>query len=87
LYNNIYTTDLPSLTQNYENITKSKVKLTSQDNPDDYLKTYDIVKRKIDYFGLSHHYAIYLGDKKVAHISGLKEIIGKTDELYARIDS
>ncbi|CAG8667742.1 1398_t:CDS:2, partial [Paraglomus brasilianum] len=87
LYNNEYSRKLPSLKQNYENITKKKVKLFFQENPDDYLKQYDIVKRKIDNIGISHHYAIYLGNNQVAHISGSKEVMGETDDLYARIDS
>lgn len=69
LYNNLYTFTLPSLTQNYKNVVKTKIAISPQTNPDDYLKPYDIIKRKIDKLGVTHHFAVYLGNSKVAHIS------------------
>ncbi|CAI2189044.1 20470_t:CDS:2, partial [Funneliformis geosporum] len=60
IINNVYTTDLPSLTQNYENIAKSKIRVPSQSNLNDYIKPLDIVRvdRKR---GTYQHVAIYLG--------------------------
>ncbi|CAI2199213.1 14161_t:CDS:2, partial [Funneliformis geosporum] len=68
ILNNIYTTDLPSLTQNYENIAKSKIRVPSQSNLDDYIKPLDIVR--VDRKGGAYqHVAIYLGNRKVVHIN------------------
>jgi len=67
-HNNIYTLKLPPLVQNYANVREKKIKISLQDNPDDYLKPHDIVKvgRR---GGLYQHVAIYLGDKKVVHVN------------------
>ncbi|CAH1756432.1 13156_t:CDS:2 [Entrophospora sp. SA101] len=73
LYNNIYTTELPSLNQNYKNVSKKEIEIPTQFEPDDYIRPYDIIKRKIK-GTLAYHYAIYLGNKQVVHISG-KEVI------------
>ncbi|CAG8683731.1 7044_t:CDS:2, partial [Ambispora gerdemannii] len=87
IYNNCYITELLSLVQNYKNIEKSRVKLSPQANPDDYLKPYDIVKldRK---GGVYQHVAIYLGNKKVAHIPDPKSSvkIDKPELIKKHID-
>lgn len=86
IYNNIYTTELPSLTQSYKNVTKSKVKSSPDENYlDDYIKPYDIIKvnRK---GGVYQHVAIYLGSKRIAHISKEKNENSPRD-FRARIDT
>ncbi|CAG8477145.1 15729_t:CDS:2 [Cetraspora pellucida] len=69
LCNNRYTFYLPPLSQDYKNV--KKVLLPPRVNPDDYIRPYDIVKvnRK---GGTYQHVAIYLGDRKVAHIPDTK---------------
>ncbi|CAI2168496.1 18539_t:CDS:2 [Funneliformis geosporum] len=70
IHNNIYTTKLPPLNQDYKNVSKRKIKISNDFNPDDYIRKYDIVERKIkELFGFAHHFAIYLGNGEVAHIS------------------
>ncbi|CAJ0925562.1 19201_t:CDS:2 [Entrophospora sp. SA101] len=92
MYNNIYTFDLPSLSQNYKNVARRKITFLSQTNPNDYIKPYDIVKRKIDKFGMTHHYAVYLGNNEegvpeVVHIYNLEEGKKSGKDLGARIDT
>ncbi|CAI2195068.1 18332_t:CDS:2, partial [Funneliformis geosporum] len=68
IHNNVYTSNLPTLSQNYKNIVRTTKKLSSKDNPNNYIKPYDIIKvnRKS---GLYQHAAIYLGEGKVAHVN------------------
>ncbi|CAG8685255.1 8185_t:CDS:2, partial [Ambispora leptoticha] len=67
LYNNFYTLDLPALSRDYKNVIKFTKNLSLNNNPDDYLKPYDIVKvnRK---GGTYQHAAIYLGNAKEIEI-------------------
>jgi len=52
-------------------VRESEVETTTANfDPDDYLKPLDIIKRKMkESGGTTYHYAIYLGNGKVANIS------------------
>lgn len=88
LYTNAYSRKLPSLTQNYQNVTRIEKKLTNQDiNPDDFLQPYDIVCRKVA-SAPAYYAGIYLGDGRVAYISDLELDKGNEKKFFkAKIDN
>lgn len=61
----------------------SKKKLEDIDNPDEYIRPLDIVLRKIS--SLTNHVGIYLGNKKVCHISD-REVQSKLEKNLIRND-
>src|SRR5438874_2299718 len=62
-----------------------KEKIDSLQNPDEYIKCFDVVKRKIRGTTL-YHFAVYLGNKQVVHISSYNSIVDQLKEYQKKLD-
>jgi|SRR6185312_17533555 len=67
---------------------KERLKLDNDiiSNPDEYIRPYDVVKRKIREKNTqiklpAYHFAVYLGDKRVVHV------FRENEEMRATVDS
>jgi hypothetical protein len=58
-----------------------------KNNPDEYLKPLDIDWRKIGKFIPAYHAAVYLGNSKVAHISGYNPLVDQLKEHQKKLDN
>ncbi|CAI2185198.1 15215_t:CDS:2 [Funneliformis geosporum] len=66
-----FANELTKLKGELERESYKKIKISDQFKPNDHIRPYDIIKRKIK-GTLTYHYAIYLGNKQVVHISKAK---------------
>jgi hypothetical protein len=76
----------PSFENSESLIIKEKIRGDLLQNPDDHIKPLDVVKRKIRGTTL-YHFAVYLGNKKVVHISTYSTLVGQKKAYEEKIEN